>query len=343
MSEPSSPDMDAFTFGDDGYFYDPLGQPCVLMGAVEFSKFWHHLDACFESPLGRKLIYAATDAEERVISKHPNLQFGRWFGKAKVLRRLQKRAREMGWGRFVEDHISAPVHDGLTVGFSLAHHEHLHQQRATMEWHQISADAIRLTFAKKEDPMVPAPVPQRLPWFGSEHPGSLTGAIELNLDVRANVFFNGEERSFFLSNHVFFHLFESLFGRPMAKESSRSFRLDLEASYEHGDVLASVIFAASSSFLSSDRPIYVQTPSDWAGHFSARLTQRGFGTVRVEQSILENHDRSVFIVKSPVAPLAIGQLIGMWQRAHGTIGDVRVEPADDGVRVSLGLRRVEYP
>jgi len=343
MSGSSSPEIDAFTFGEDGYFYDPLGQPCVLMGAVEFSNFWHHLDAAFESPLGRKLIYAATDAEERVISKHPSLRFGRWFGKAKVRRRLQERAKEMGWGRFEEGHISAPVHDGLTVGFSLAHHEHLHQQRSTVEWNQMSADTIHLTFDAKQDPLIPAPAPQFLPWFGSDHQGHFSGVIDLNLEIRSNVFFNAEERSFFVSNHVFFHLIESLLGRPMAKETSRSFRLGIDASYEHADVLESVILAASFAFLSGDRPVYIQAPSDWAGHFSARLTERGFGAVRVEQSILEGHDSSVFIVKSPVAPLAIGQLIGMWQRAHGAVGDVRIEPAVEGIRVSLNLPRVEYP
>ena len=66
----------SFVFGDDGFFLDPFGQPCVLMGVVEFSKFCHHLDGSFESPLGRKFIYAATDAEERILSGYPSVQFG---------------------------------------------------------------------------------------------------------------------------------------------------------------------------------------------------------------------------------------------------------------------------
>ena len=127
----------------------PFGQPCVLMGVVEFSKFWHQLDASFESPLGRKLIYAATDAEERILSYYPSVQFGRWFGKRKAKKRLQKRALEMGWGEFGEASISGPAHDGLTVGFSLAHYEHMSKQRANVEWNQVSADMIHLEYSRK--------------------------------------------------------------------------------------------------------------------------------------------------------------------------------------------------
>ena len=58
-----------FSFGSNGYHSDDLGHGCVLMGTVEFQHFWNALDACFESPLGRKLIYAATDAEELIIAK----------------------------------------------------------------------------------------------------------------------------------------------------------------------------------------------------------------------------------------------------------------------------------
>ena len=54
------------------------------MGVVEFTKFCHHLDASFESPLGRKFIYAATDAEEHILSGYPSVHFGRWFGKSKA-------------------------------------------------------------------------------------------------------------------------------------------------------------------------------------------------------------------------------------------------------------------
>ncbi|MGB1485623.1 MAG: hypothetical protein ACPG9E_06495, partial [Poseidonia sp.] len=61
------------------------------------------MDSLYSSPLGRKLIYAATDAEERIL-RQSNLQFGRWFGKRNVTKKLGLRASSMGWGDFGKEH-----------------------------------------------------------------------------------------------------------------------------------------------------------------------------------------------------------------------------------------------
>lgn len=341
MSDAFSEMNSSFTFGDDGFFLDPFGQPCVLMGVVEFSKFCHHLDALFESPLGRKLIYAATDAEERILAVQPNVQFGRWFGKSKAQKRLEKRAMEMGWGEFREASISGPAHDGLTVGFSLAHHEHISQQRANVQWNQVSADMIHLEFATKNEDITPAPSPPQLPWFGSEHQGLSSSYLDIELDRRSSSFFNGDERSFFLPTHVFLHLFGSLLGRPLSEDFSGQFSLEVEESMEHAPTFLAAVLAASKAFEANERPVYVQSAGDWEGHFTDRLTKRGFGQVRVEQSILDE-DFSTFSVRSPVAPVAIGLLIGMWQRAHGMIGEVKIEVVSDSLLVSIFPRRVDY-
>ena len=331
----------SFTFGDDGFFFDPFGHPCVLVGVVEFSKFCHHLDALFASPLGRKLIYAATDAEERIITTQQSVQFGRWFGKSKARENLQKRAMEMGWGEFSEISISGPAHDGLTVGFSLAHHEHIAKQRANVQWNQVSADMIHLEFSPKNETITPAPSPPHLPWFGTHQQGLSSGHLNIELDRRSSSFFNGDERSFFLPTHVFFHLFGSLFGRPLSEDFSVPFSLELDEHMEHTSTFRAVIVAASLAFEANERPVYVQSASDWEGHFADRLTKRGFGQVRVEQSILDT-DISVFSVHSPVAPVAIGLLIGMWQRAHGVLGEVKIEVNSDALLVSISPRRVDY-
>ena len=331
----------SFVFGDDGFFLDPFGQPCVLMGVVEFSKFCHHLDGSFESPLGRKFIYAAADAEERILSCYPSVQFGRWFGKSKAKKRLQKRAMEMGWGDFGEASISGPAHDGLTVGFSLAHHEHISKQRANVEWNQVSADMIHLEYSPKNENITPAPSPPHFPWFGSKHRGSSLRQLDVELDRRSSSFFNGDERSFFLPTHVFSYLFASIVGRPLSEDISAQFSLEIEESIEHPNTFRAAILAAKQAFEANERPVYVQSASDWEGHFADRLTKRGFGKVQVEQSIIDT-ESSVFSVHSPVAPVAIGLLIGMWQRAHGVIGEVKIEVTSNDLSVSISPRRVDY-
>ena len=63
--------------------------------------------------------------------------------------------------------------------------------------------------------------------------------------------------------------------------------------------------------------------------------------MKVEQSIIDT-DSSIFSVHSPVAPVAIGLLIGTWQRAHGVIGEVKIEIASNDLSVSISPRRVDY-
>ena len=65
--------LDGFDFRADGFFLDAFGAPCVLLGTVEFTDFWNAFDACFSSPMGRKLIYAATDAKKTSCGAHNRL------------------------------------------------------------------------------------------------------------------------------------------------------------------------------------------------------------------------------------------------------------------------------
>ena len=51
MGENTRHSLDEFTFGGDGLFFDPIGQPCVLIGTVEFQNFCHVLDESFDLSL----------------------------------------------------------------------------------------------------------------------------------------------------------------------------------------------------------------------------------------------------------------------------------------------------
>ena len=143
---PSNTCLDGFEFRDDGFFFDADGSACVLVGTVEFSDFWNAFDACFSSPLGRKLIYAATDAEEAHLAKTQQAKFGKWFGRRRAEAYLSGRAACMGWGVFQHHRITSPAHDALTVGFLLAHREHLANERLSLEWNQLTNDQIPVSY-----------------------------------------------------------------------------------------------------------------------------------------------------------------------------------------------------
>ena len=104
----------------------------------------------------------------------------------------------MGWGDFTKGHIVNPAHDGLTVGFALAHHEHLTRQRANVDWKQMSPELIRLVFEPKDDMMDSPLAPDTARWFGVGPSSVVSESLELDLDIRHSMFFNGDERSFFI-------------------------------------------------------------------------------------------------------------------------------------------------
>ena len=130
------PVHEGYIFAKDGYFSDDTGASIVLFGVREFDLFWSYLDTLFESPMGRKLIYAGTDAEELILSSTKGFQMPRFFGAKKVRERLQHRWIAMGWGLFSyqKNLITMPCHDAWSVGLALAHKEHLTQERWTMSW-----------------------------------------------------------------------------------------------------------------------------------------------------------------------------------------------------------------
>ena len=316
MRESASHSLEAFAFGADGLFFDPIGQPCVLIGTVEFQNFCHVLDETFDTPLGRRLIYAATDAEERSLSTPKMFQFGRWFGRRRVERALRHRAKSMGWGWFEGQQILSPAHDGLTVGFSLAHAEHLSKSRYELEWNQRSPELIQTILNPKLGEMVPAPQAHRLNWSDTAKGATSVGTLDLELDVREAAFFSGESRSFFLPIDVLHHLISGLRGRPVRSMPSSSIA-HIGEEFEEPDVFAAVVYAAMGAYKRTEHPLFLQTKDDWNGHLQSRLTMRGFGTVEVQKSLLNGDDHTRFLIRSPVPAMVAGTLLGMWQRAHG--------------------------
>ncbi len=341
MGNQSDHSLKAFRFGSDGLFCDAIGEPCLLVGTVEFQNFCHALDVSFEAPLGRRLIYAATDSEEHAISGQNAFRFGRWFGRRRSERALKERAKSMGWGWIERDQILGPAHDGLCVGFSLAHAEHLSQSRYELEWDQRSPELIKTTFKPKQGDMVAAPSSARLNWSDTSVQSPSVGVVKLDLDVRDATFFCGEARSFFAPAEMMHHLISGLCGRPVHSTPSLEIA-HIGTELEQPDVFRAVVNAAMAAYKQTEYPIFLQTKDDWFGHLLARFTRRGFGTVEVEKSIVDGDKFTRFLVRSPSPAMVAGTLLGMWQRAHGKRLAATFHITSSGLVVEAAEPTVEY-
>lgn len=334
--------LDGFEFRADGFFFDEGGSACVLVGTVEFNDFWNAFDACFSSPLGRKLIYAATDAEECHLSKTKQAQFGKWFGRRRAEAFLIGRAACMGWGSFQPRQIASPAHDALTVGWMLAHEEHLAQSRLTLEWRQPSSEQILLTLSPNQQAMTAPPLVHPLPWLASNgeenHPSSLRS---VDLDHRGTILFAGQAKSFFLPVSVVQRLVDGLRGRP-ATVNEPLVEWELEPSIEESDLFKAVAHASHVAYNNTDRPVYLQKVDDWHGHLSLHFSDRGFGNVEVRQSILAGDDCTEFVLHSHVPAMVAGTVVGMWCRAHGHRGIVRVSLVNGCLHLKVQNPRMNY-
>jgi len=330
----------AFSFRPNGCFFDDQGFPIGLWGVVEMESFLRHLDAQFETPIGRKILYAATGAEELVL-RHPSFAKPRFGGRKKWHRLLASRSSLMGWGMYEAGTIQSPCHDALSVGFALAHEEHLARTRLEINWRQSQAEVIRFEVGQKSTPMLPVQEPM-LPDWGQGTADSLNDEnLDLELEEREHGFFLGEQRSFFLPLPVLDFLVHALQGRPRAPSVDISW---LRVSPQGTDTFLFSAFAsaAKSMFEASSLPVYVLEENDWTSHVVKRIQHRGMGQVMVLETRLEGDFETVFRIQSAHPPVVCGILIGMWERCNGRRSEARVEIGSGFVDFHIRSPSVEY-
>lgn len=339
---PSSTCLDGFDFRDDGFFFDADGSACVLIGTVEFNDFWNAFDACFASPLGRKLIYAATDAEESHLAMNHHAKFGKWFGRRRVEAYLNSRAACMGWGIFQHHRITSPAHDALTVGLLLAHREHLAKERLNLEWNQPTNDHILVSLSPNQRTMTSPPPLQGLAWLASNgEEDQPSNPRLLDLDHRGATLYAGEAKSFFLPVAVVQRLVAELRGRPVRVDGATA-HWELDDAIEYGGLFRAVAHAAHVAYNNTDRPVYLQSRSDWRGHFSLHFSDRGFGHVEVSRCLLDGDECTEFLIHSPLPAVVAGTVFGMWSRAHGLRGNVACTMADGCLKLVVRQLQMDY-
>ncbi len=330
-----------FDLRGDGCFFDPTGEQVVILGVADLQVFFDSLDRWFEAPIGRKLLFAAADAEELALQSESFL-LPKWFGKNRVFQAMRERYILMGWGVFEDDMIKFPIHDTLAVGFSLAHREHATGSRWNVEWHQQSSEHIRLAFQPKPQAMHPATRPNAMAWGQCLTSNPLASQHALDIDERPYGFFVGEQRCAFLPVAFFDLLTDQLRGRRFSPTHKVEVPLTCSGDHPNVDLFSALVGAAKEMFQNSSTPVYVRHNLDWEELLTQRFTNFGYGRVEVEQSIVEGGDQTVFSIHSSIPAFACGVLMGMWERCHGLRCEGRVEIHENKVELFIGKPAVDY-
>lgn len=341
MADMQSPRLALFDLRNDGSFYSPSGEQVVIFGVADLQHFLGSLDVLFEAPIGRKVLYAAADAEELVLQA-PTFALPRWFGKKKIREVMTQRFPLMGWGLYESSAIRFPIHDALSVGFALAHHEHVSSQRWEVEWQQQTQDHISCTFQEKNQPMVPATRPNVMGWGANMNSNPAAAQIEIDIDERNFGFFIGEQRSAFFPVIFFELMFDQLRGRKISNVSQGNTPLVFTKEVPQRDLFVAIAVAAQQMFQTSTTPVFIRNGADWKALLNSRLTAYGFGCVTVETTVVDGHDATLFVVQSPVPAMVCGVLMGMWERCHGVRCQTTIDVGSHEVRISLSKIPVDY-
>ena len=346
MAGESFPIHSEFLLTDSGTIIDSHGSTVVLFGVHEFNEWWSCFESYFQAPIGRKLIYAASDDEEHHLGMNSLYTIPKWFGRAAVLERMERRWIEMGWGVHMplESRIQSPCHDALSAGFALAHHEHKNAKRYQMEWRQLHSESIQLEYNEKLDDIPLAPTAMTPPWVPKETlPVLTTLPLDHDLEPRSFGFFMGQERAIFVPNSVFYRLYNGVLGRPFHPDQKWPKSLHVSGIDETPSSMTKALAASSSSmFKASNYIIFVQTQLDWESHINTRITSRGLGIVNIETFEMGSTPSVRMNLHSPLPGFTLGLLIAMWERAHGAPCSAEVVFREQSALISLHPRKVEY-
>lgn len=346
MSSQPPVDQMSVLATNSGLLIDDSGSVVLLISVNEFHDWWNYLESSFESPIGRKLIYAASDDEEYFLANNPSYKIPKWFGKNKIIQSMKVRWTSMGWGIHLPGirRIQSPCHDSLSAGLGLAHHEHVDQQRYRMEWRQVHSDLVELDFTKRMEDIPTAPTVTSPEWVVPIGLADIhTKPHEHEFEPRSFGFFWGQQRSIFLPTSILHRLFESIMGRPFNSERRPREGLHVTGISENPTMLFKTLIESSSAmFDASDYSIFIQNQDDWESHLQHNIRSRGFGDVSVEDFAMDESPTVRMTIRSPVPTFAIGLMVGMWERAHGSPCMCRVEISSDLLTVSLYPRSVDY-
>ncbi|HJM54952.1 MAG TPA: hypothetical protein QGI72_01755 [Poseidonia sp.] len=335
-----------FQVTNSGLIVDGEGVYVILISVNDFHVWWRHFESCFKSPIGRKLIYAASDDEEYFLATSQSFRFPKWFGKKKVIEAMNVRWKTMGWGVHLPQfrRIQSPCHDALSAGFGLAHHEHAEKRRYRLEWRQINSELIELDFSDKSEDIPIAPKPNPPEWVSSADGGEIfLKPLEHEFEPRTFGFFMGQERSMFIPPTALYRLFQSVKGRPFNSEQRWREGCTLTGlSEESASLFRALVTSATAMFEASEYSIFIQNQSDWESHLKHRIFSRGLGSTIIEQFSLEDAPAVRMKIFSPLPTLAVGLILGMWERAHGFPCDYEVQIGSDSVVIFFHPRKVEY-
>jgi len=332
--------FEPFSSGSDGWRCDQ-GHRLTLWSVDDFQRFWNALERAVDAPLGRKLMYAMADAEERIHGVAPSVG---WFRKrARLQQVLRVRRQRMGWGELDLDAktVSQGVFPFVEMGAVLAHEEHLSGRRFNLEWNQPTASTLRYALTQRNEAMVAAPVPPVFDWSSQASTSNGFWDHGIDVDRRTVGWFINEQRCFFMPTSVFSYLAASLqtveFSPPML--SAVGLTVEGLATTEER-VFSSLCWSSFQACINSQRMVFFHTSDELGGVLNTHHRRLGLGSINVD----EFKDAATFVLVGcgEHTPISMGWLMGLLVMGSGHRLQAHLGLKPNEWRLEINPEKISY-
>ncbi len=311
-----------FSKGYHGRLIDNYGNYWYVSRENELSNFISSLENNIGVPIGRILHNSAADSFETILAPLKGVNFG-FFGKKKRSRLLISHWETFGWGSYVaKNHsIITNVFPSIVTGFYLSLVEFEQGHRCKIQWKQIQDSLIICELEPLDKAISYPPNLAFLPWTEAdkiEETGvNIEGSDVKILLEKKDVGWSIDGRlSYILPCDMINRIIFNLSGYVKKLPSKVSDAWQLEGIDDRfGNAFSHVVQSFKELFLAGDDYVYLNEQNNWDLVISSHLKPFGIGAVQFIKC--EDNTDYFEVSLEPNAPLAIGKLSGIWERANG--------------------------
>lgn len=322
-----------FSSGGNGRIIDAEGNYWYICQENELLNFVSLLENNIGVPIGRILHNSAADSFELILSPLSKIKFG-LFANRKRSKLLTNYWQIFGWGSFdSKNHsIITNVYPSIIAGFYLSLKEFEQGYRSRIQWKQVQEKLILCELEKLQKEISPPLKIECTPWnyMVNKQEVGVGNLIEIQ-DVGWTL--NGRV-SYVLPCDFINRLIFNLGGYTdkISSKLSGSWQLDGIDNRISGS-FSNVLESFKELFLSGDVFVYLNDQNNWDSVISSHLNPFGLGSVLYlhTQDDVDHFEVSL----EPNAPIVIGKLCGIWERANGKKSKCKIQISNNAISLQI--------
>ena len=322
-----------FSSGGNGRIIDAEGNYWYISQENELLNFVSLLESNIGVPIGRILHNSAADSFELILSPLSEINFG-FFANKKRSKLLTNIWQIYGWGSYdnKNHNIITNLYPSIIAGFYLSLSEFEQGYRSRIQWRQVQDKLILCELEKLPKEISAPPKIECMPWNYTVHKqeigvGTLIERQEVGWTINGRV-------SYVLPcdfiNRLIFNL--GGYADKISSKLSDNWQLEGVDNRITGS-FSNVVESFKELFLSGDVFVYLNEQNNWNSVISSHLSPYGLGSVSYlhTQDDIDHFEVSL----EPNAPLVIGKLCGLWERANGKKSKCKIQISNKAISVQI--------